>query len=322
MKKKIAILDTGYDSFEYEERLLTNAGYQLEIFPGKRHDRQGKIEFSKDKSGLLIRWTTIDDEFLSSTPNLKAIVRYGIGYDNIDLRAASVHNVLVSNVQGYAKNSVSDHAIGMMYASARALPLGQKTLRENYSAPPIPEVFEFHDRTLGIIGLGCIGGVLCQKVKPLFAKVLAADPYIDDKRFDLLGAKKVSLEILLAESDVISIHCNLTEETTGLIDKEKIKLMRRKPILINTARGPVINEDDLYECLQEGYLHSVGLDVFCDEPPLSNRDALLTHPRVIATGHYAWYSTQASVELQKRAADNLLLMLQGGIPDDCLNPVY
>lgn len=96
--------------------------------------------------------------------------------------------------------------------------------------------------------------------------------------------------------------------------------MTKKPILINTSRGPVINEDDLFEGLQNGKFHSVGLDVFCDEPPLANRDALLSHPQVIATGHYAWYSSASSVELQKRAADNLLHMLQGKIPEDCLNP--
>jgi D-3-phosphoglycerate dehydrogenase / 2-oxoglutarate reductase len=320
MKEKIAILDTGYDSFEYETQLFSKAGYQLEIFPGEHYDRQEKMRFSRDKSGLLIRWTTIDNEFLGHTPALRAIVRYGTGYNNIDLQAASRHNVRVSNVKGYARHSVSDHAISMIYACARALPQGQKTLYAKFSAPPVSDIFEFHDKTLGIIGLGCIGGTLCQKVKPLFARVLASDPYISDERFDLLGAKKVSLETLLAESDVISIHCNLTEETTNLIDAGKFKLMRRKPILINTARGPVVNEDDLYRSIQEGKLHSAGLDVFCDEPPLSNRDALLNHPRIIATGHYAWYSIQASLELQKRAADNLLMMLRGKVPDDCLNP--
>jgi len=319
MKEKIAVLDTGYESFEYEEKLFTNAGYQLEIFPGERHDRKGKIEFSKDKIGLFIRWTEVDDEFLQELPNIRAIVRYGVGYDNIDLDAVSRHAVRVSNVQGYAKNSVSDHAIAMMYACARALPNGQKVLREKYGVPPITEVFEFHDRTLGIIGLGNIGGTLCQKVKPLFANVLAADPYISDKRFFSLGATKVSLDELLSKSDIISIHCNLTDETTNLINADKMRLMVRKPILINTARGPIVHEDDLYESLCRGVFHSVGIDVYCDEPPLANRDAFLNHPQVIATGHYAWYSSQAAIELQKRAADNLLAMLQGRIPQDCLN---
>jgi phosphoglycerate dehydrogenase-like enzyme len=105
-----------------------------------------------------------------------------------------------------------------------------------------------------------------------------------------------------------------------LINRGTLEAMIKKPILINTSRGPVINEDDLYQAVKEERLHSVGLDVFHDEPPLQNRDDLIAHPRVISTGHYAWYSTSSAVELQKRAADNLLSMLKGKIPEDCLNP--
>ena len=145
MLKKVAVLDTGYDSFAYEEKLFTDAGYQFEIFPGARHDRYGKIQFANDAVGLLIRWTEINDEFLSTTPNLKAIVRYGVGYDNVDVDAVTRNNVKVSNVQGYANHSVSDHAIAMMYACSRALPRGQNSIREKYGAPPITQMFEFHD---------------------------------------------------------------------------------------------------------------------------------------------------------------------------------
>ena len=320
MSNRVVVLDKGYDSYAYEQKLFTDAGYAFEIFPGARDDREGKIRFSKDAIGLLVRWTEINEAFLLTAPQLKAIVRYGVGYDNIDMEAATRFNVKVSNVQGYANHAVSDHAIAMMYGCARALPRGQQSLKIDFLNPPIKQIIEFHDKTLGIIGLGRIGGTLCQKVRLLFKEVLASDPYIPDERFIHLGAVKTGLDDLLDQSDVISIHCNLTEETTGFIDAEKISLMRKKPILINTARGPVINEDDLFEGLQTGKLHSVGLDVYCDEPPLANREPLLSHPQVIATGHYAWYSTASSVELQRRAADNLLMMLQGQIPEDCLNP--
>ncbi|MBN2410212.1 hypothetical protein JXQ31_00885 [candidate division KSB1 bacterium] len=320
MLNRVAILDTGYDSYDYEQELFTDAGYRLEIFPGKRHDREGKKLFARDAVGLFVRWTEINDDFLGAALQVKAIVRYGVGYDNIDLNAATRHNVSVANVQGYANHSVSDHAIAMMYTCARALPAGQKSLKTKFAAPPIKQIFEFHDKTLGIIGLGRIGGALCRKVCPLFKTVLATDPYIPDERFVKLGAEKTGLDDLLRRSDVISIHCNLTEETTNLIHAARINLMQKKPILINTSRGPVLNEDDLFTALQAGKFHSIGMDVFCDEPPLANRDALISHPRVIATGHYAWYSTNASVELQKRAANNLLSMLDGHTPEDCLNP--
>lgn len=216
MSKRIVILDTGYDSFAYEQKLFTEAGYQFEIFPGARHDPKGKIFFSKDAVGLLIRWTEINENFLKFTPRLKAITRYGVGFDNIDIKAATRFKVKVSNVQDYANHSVSDHAIAMIYSCARALPAGQQILKNSYGLPPIKNILEFHDKIIGIIGLGRIGGTLCRKVRPLFKKVLAADPYIPDERFSSLGAVKTGLENLLNQSDVISIHCNLTEETMDL----------------------------------------------------------------------------------------------------------
>lgn len=319
MSQKIAILDTGYESYDYEKRLFEESGYELEIFSGERNDRAGKMAMAKDAVGALVRWTEINNEFLQRTPKLKAIVRYGVGYDNVDLEAATRQQVKVSNVQGYANHSVSDHALALIYACARGLPQGQKSVKQKFGKPPIQQILELHDKTLGIIGLGRIGGTLCQKAQPLFKKILASDPYISNERFNSLGASQTNLNDLLRESDVISVHCNLTEETRGLIDKDKMQLMRNGAIIINTARGPVINEDDLYATLQSGKLHSVGLDVYADEPPSTGQDPLLSHPQVIATGHYAWYSTKSIVELQKRATHNLLTMLQGGIPEDCLN---
>lgn len=320
MTPKVVVLDPGYESYGYEKKLFTEGGYRFEVFSGDRNDRTGRMAVAKEAEGLLIRWTPVDNEFLRALPRLRAVVRYGVGYDNVDLEAATRHHVKVANVQGYASHSVSDHAISMMYACARGLLQGQQLVKQRFGKPPIKQVIEFHDKTLGIIGLGRIGGTLCQKARSLFKTILACDPYIPDKRFVALGAVKSNLNDLLAESDVVSVHCNLTEETRNLIDGKKMEIMRKKPVLINTARGPVVNEDDLYQALMEDKLHSVGLDVYSEEPPLQNRDPLLEHPEVIATGHYAWYSTNSIVELQKRAADNLFMMLQGETPEDCLNP--
>jgi D-3-phosphoglycerate dehydrogenase len=316
---KIAVIDSGYDSYVYEEELFTEAGYEIEIFPGKRHEREGKKQLAKEAKGLFVRWTEINDDFLQAIPQLRAIVRYGVGYDNVDVESATRHHVRVANVQGYANHAVSDHAIMLIYACARALPQAEESLKVNFTKPPIIDIPEIHTLTLGIIGLGRIGGALCTKAKPLFNEIRAYDPYISDKRFKNLGAKKSSLEELAINSDVISLHCNLTEETTNLINNQIIGFMKKQPILINTSRGPVVNEDDLLYALKEGLLHSAGLDVFREEPPKKS-DELFNQHRVITTGHYAWYSTKSAEELQKRAADNLLSMLRGHIPEDCLNP--
>jgi len=318
-KKRVVVIDTGYDSFDQEEEILGRAGYTLDVFPGDRLDAAGKVAFARGAKGLLVRWTTVDGPFLDVVPTLKAIVRYGVGYDNIDVEAAAARGIPVCNVQGYANHSVSDHALALILACVRSLRLGMEQLRPKYAAPPDTHMPELHEMMLGIVGLGRIGGALCTKARGLFRRVLACDPYISDARFAELGAEACSLDALLTASDVVSLHCNLTDETHHLINGSTLDRMRMNAVLINTSRGPVVDEDALTAALETGKVFAAGIDVFEDEPPRSNRDALLAHPRVVATGHYAWYSNRASCELQKRAALNLAAMLRGELPDDCLN---
>ncbi|MCK5278617.1 MAG: hypothetical protein KAK04_08765 [Cyclobacteriaceae bacterium] len=317
---KIKVLDTGYDSFSYEQKLFETNGYEFELFPGEKGDVDGKIAFASDADGLLIRWTVIDEQFLSAMKKLKAIVRYGVGYENIDLDAVNNTDVKVANVQGYGNHAVSDHALALMYACNRMLPQGQKEVKTKFGEPPEKRILEFHECTLGIIGLGRIGGTLCQKVVHLFHKVVACDPYISASRFRELEAESVSLEELMRNSDVISMHCNLTEETKGLLNDRMFAMADSCPIIINTARGPIIDQDSLLKALDNHQIFRAGIDVFNTELAHELPDELLKHPSIISTGHYAWYSARSHRELQKRAADNLLALLQGDIPEDCLNP--
>ena len=317
---RVAVLDTGYESFAYEEQLLSRNGYQFDVWPGENGDVEGKIRFAAGSDGLFIRWTEVDARFLEQLPGLRAIVRYGVGFENIDVDAVTRAGVKVCNVQNYGNHAVSDHALALMYACARGLVRGEKSIRESFGAPPFRPIVEFHDKTIGIVGLGRIGGTLCGKVSHLFSRVLANDPYIEAARFLDLGAEKVAFDELCSLSDVISIHCNHTKETAGLFDREVFSKMVRHPIFINTARGPIVDDTDLIAALDGEQIHSAGIDVYDTELADELPERLIEHPRAITTGHYAWYSERSHVELQRRAADNLLSMLQGGTPDDCLNP--
>lgn len=320
MEKRVVVLDAGYGSYEPEEAVLQREGYSLEVYPGEPNDRHAKFAFGRGAAGAFIRGTEFDAEAFDAVPSVRYLVRYGVGYDNVDLGAASQRGVLVANVQGYANHSVSDHALAMIFACVRALPLASRDIRDRFGAPPRPYLPEIKDLTLGIVGLGRIGGTLCAKARSLFKGVWATDPYVPLERFAALSARPCDLDTLLSESDVISIHCNLSGETRLMFDAPVLARMRHNAILINTARGPIVDEEALLEVLERGRLHAAGLDVFRDEPPLSNRDALLAHPHVIATGHYAWFSNAAGLELQRRAAENMAAMLRGEIPEDCLNP--
>jgi len=317
---KIAIIDSGYDSYAFEKQLFEENGFQLSIFPGYDGERTEKIEFAKEAEGILVRHTIIDAEFLSSVKNLKAIVRLGVGYDNIDVGACTEFGVKVANVQGYANHSVSDHVLALLFSCSRGLWDTRRQVLNGFSAPPVADIFEMHDKTLGIVGLGRIGSELCRKARTLFNRVIASDPYKPESHFKKLGAINTSLDELLKESHIISLNCNLTDETRHLLNYSAFRKMKNRPVIINTSRGPVIDEPSLSDALEKNLIHSAGIDVYENEPTTEAQSKIIDHPRTICTGHYAWYSDASALELQKRAARNLLNFLQGNLVEDCLNP--
>jgi D-3-phosphoglycerate dehydrogenase len=319
MTKKIAIIDTGYNDYAFEKDLLYSNGYDLQLFEGDKEDVDGRIALSKDAEAIFVRWTKINDTFLSKCPCLKVIVRYGAGYENIDLDAASRAGVKVANVGGYGNHSVSDHALSLIYACSRGLFQGVQSLQTNFGKPPFARVLELHRKTLGIIGMGRIGGTLATKAVHLFNNIRAYDPYIPDSRFTDLGVQKASFDALLRNSDVISLHCNLTNETRNMIHELAFEKMDKSPIIVNTSRGPVIESKALLNALNSGKVFMAGLDVFDSELPGEIPEEILTHPRIISTGHYAWYSENSIAELQKRAAQNMVALLEGKKIEDLLN---
>jgi D-3-phosphoglycerate dehydrogenase len=317
---RIAILDRGYASYDYEKDRFAAHGHELDIYPGDQGDLDAKISFSQDAEGILVRGTLLDERFFNKASRLRAVVRYGVGYDNVDLEAATRRGIRVANVQGYATQSVSDHALALIYACIRGLPAGQDKVISSFLKPPSTELFELHNKTLGIIGLGRIGSALSRKCEPLFKRILAVDPYIPDGDFTISGAIKSDLDTLFRDCHVISLHCNLTDETRHMVDRRAFRKMELRPVIINTARGEVMDQPALLNALAEDIVHSAGIDVYEHEPPGQHETALFSHPRIIATGHYAWYSETSMTELQKRATENMIALLKGEEIEDCLNP--
>jgi len=316
---EIVILDSGYKSYEYEKSLFKENNFSLKVHPSYKGERTEKIDFAKNAYGILVRHTKIDNYFLSKMNNLKAVVRYGVGYDNIDVDACTQFGVKVANVQGYASHSVSDHALALILNCSRGMWNTKNQIIHQFAAPPVEDIFELHDKTLGIIGLGRIGSELSKKAAPLFQQIIASDPYKSKEYFSSLSVKKVNLNEVLENSDVISLNCNLTEETTHILNASAFSQMNNKPVIINTSRGETVDEIALLEALNGSKIHSAGLDVYENEPTTKNQQKLIDHPRTICTGHYAWYSDRAAKELQKRAAQNLFELLRGNEIEDALN---
>lgn len=316
---KVVILDSGYKSYQFEKNLFEANGFELKIYPTYEGEKAEKMAFARDAQGILVRHTRIDEEFLGHCKNLKAVVRYGVGYDNIDIDACTMHGVKVANVQGYANHAVSEHALALIFSCTRALWNPANQITQKFAAPPVEDIFELHDKTLGIIGLGRIGSTLAKKAASLFKEIIAADPYQSQKYCNRFSVRQTPLKELLETAEIISIHCNLTTETRHILNMAAFTTMQKRPVIINTSRGETIDEKALLTALNSNLIHSAGLDVFENEPTTGAQESIIQHPRTICTGHYAWYSDYAAIELQKRAAQNLFNFLTGKEVEDSLN---
>jgi D-3-phosphoglycerate dehydrogenase / 2-oxoglutarate reductase len=279
-------------------------------------------------SGPVQPWT---GQVIRALENCRIIASLGIGYDRIDLDAATEKCIVVTNVPDYCIDEVSTHAISLMLALNRRLLVMDRAVRGsavNFVPPNrssvegvIRPVFRLQDQVLGIVGLGRIGTATALKARGLGMKVIAHDPYVWDAVMRSHGVEPVDLNLLLETADMISIHCSLTEQTRNMIDARAIARMKPSVYLINTARGEVVDEAALIRALGDGRIGGAGLDV-TDHDPLPEDDPLRTAPNTILTGHAAWYSTRADSadEFWQKAMAQVALALQGHWPSYPVNP--
>ena len=248
---------------------------------------------------------------------LRGIVKYGVGVDNIDLRAAKERGIPVANCPDYGSGTVADHAFALLIALARRLTLQDADFRRNGWYWPDERYcgVDLEGKTLGIIGLGRIGRKMARRAAGFEMRVVAYDPYVDVNSVDVDGCdlRFVSLEELLASSDFVSVHCTLTPETRQLLGERQLRAMKPSAFLIDVSRGAIIDESALVRGLQEGWIAGAGLDVFPDEP-LADQHPLLSLPNVILTPHLAWYTWEAAARQSQQAVDAVLDILAGRRP--------
>jgi D-3-phosphoglycerate dehydrogenase / 2-oxoglutarate reductase len=265
----------------------------------------------------------IDGEIMDRAPSLKLIARTGVGYDTVSIPDATARGIPVTYTPGAMTKSVAEHAMSLIFSAFKKLAYWQNSLKnDDWNARYREKSRDLEQSTLGIVGYGRIGRHLRMICKPLEMKVLAADPYIDHSRYLKDDVTFTDLEGVLRGSDVISLHVPLNEETTGLINRENIKLITPGTTLINTSRGRVIESlDILYQALEDGLLGAAGLDVYPDEPP-GNTHPIFTHPRAILTGHVAARSPLSQKRILLTMLKEVLAILDGKSPDptNIVNP--
>jgi len=250
---------------------------------------------------------------LSELKPCKIIVRYGVGVDTVDLAAAAERGIVVSNVPDYGTEEVADHALAMMLCLTRKVAAANAFVkRGEWDFHLIKPVHRHRGQTIGIVGIGRIGAAMAHRTHALGMKVIAHDPKVSADELPHY-VTLVSLEELMAQSDVVSVHCPLQDSTRNLIDENMLRLMKPSAYLVNTARGSIVDEVALEKMLDENRIAGAAMDVLAREPGAMNHP-LFKHENFLCTPHMAWHSDESAQELKRKAAEEIRRGLLGEAP--------
>lgn len=310
-KYTVCVSDERHASYEVERELLETIGAELKLC---RCETAGDIAVQcADADAVLLDLAPMTAEAVAGLKKCKVISRYGVGFENVDLAAATAAGIQVCNVPDYCMEDVSDHALALMLTCLRHVPMRDRAIRNgawNLQAPS----FRLRDKTLGVIGAGRIAQALIRKVSGFGLKeVVAYDPYLDEAFLAGLGVRKVELDELLAVSDFVSLHLHANEETKGIIGRETLSKMKPTAILINVSRGPLVDDEALLEALRGHRLLAAGLDTHNHEP-LGTESPFCALDNVVLTDHTAYSTAEGVLELKTKAARNIIEVLTGKIP--------
>ena len=314
----VIITDHGFPGIELQRNVIETAGFTLEEIKPNCKTEQDVIQKCAEADALLVQWAPITRRVLEALPGVRGIVRYGVGVDNIDIQGARELGRMVSNVPHYCQDEVSDHAIAMILSLARRIPHDHSQVREGkWGITPFLPIAACSDLTLGFIAFGSIARKASEKVKPFRFRQIAFDPVASADSIAKYGVEPVDRDTLIRTADIISLHCPLLPETHQMINAKAIAQMKWGVLLVNTARGALVNEADLVTALKAGKIAGAGLDVF-EKEPLPADSPLRGLPNVILTSHAAAVSTRARERLQIQAAEAARDILLGNRPAGAL----
>ncbi len=301
---------------------LLERNHELEINPYDRVlSKQEIIKGLKNKDGLVCLLTdVIDKEVINSEPKLKIISNYAVGYDNIDVKTATKRKIIVTNTPNVLTDTTAEMAWALLFSVARRIVEADKFTRQGKFKGWAPLLMHGRDitaKTLGVIGTGRIGTAFALKSKGFKMNVLYYDNLRNRKLEDELSAKKVELDRLLKESDFISVHLPYLHDTHHLISERQLKMMGKTTILINTSRGPIVDEQALVKALKNNWIFGAGLDVYEHEPEINKE--LLKLENVVLQPHSASATAETRTKMAIIVAENMINGLKGKIPPNCIN---
>jgi D-3-phosphoglycerate dehydrogenase len=308
----IAVTDSPFPSLDPARAALRRVDPELRM--AKSASADDILAVAREADAVLVTYAKLPGELLQQLGRCKVIGRFGLGVDNIDIPAAARLGIVVTYVPDYCLREVSDHAMALLLALARKIPFSNRLVQSGrWEVPPIVPLRRLDGQVLGLVGFGNIPQTLAPKAKAFGFKVITHDPYVPAEVTTALGVENTSFEDLLARSDFVSVHAPLLPATRGLINAAAFARMKKGAYLVNTARGPLVDEAALVAALDSGHLGGAALDVVAVEP-LPQDSPLLGRDNVIVTPHTAFYSVEALEELQTKCASDVARVLSGEKP--------
>jgi len=316
-KYKVFMTDKTWPDLELEKKILTSVDAELVLSKG---GAPGEIcREGSDCDVLMVLFTPMNQENLEMFSKCRALIRMGIGFNTVDMETATKKGIMVANVPDYCQDEVADHTIALFLEITRKVGMLDRQVKSGGwdmdIANPVPRL---QGKVFGLLGCG-IGLRTGRRAAAFGMKIAGYDPFLPEEVFeDENILRYTDLRQFLSEADVLSLHIPLTEETRGIINEETLGYMKRSAYLVNSSRGPLIDEDALFRALEEGMLAGAALDVLCEEPPKS-LPKLTKAPNIIITPHAAWNSTEAIPELRVKAAEEVVRVLTEGRPRNLIN---
>ena len=308
-KLRVLLTDHGYPSLQLLESILTPAG--AELVAAQCKTPEDVIAAGRDMDALLVTWAPITAAVSTALTRCKVIVRCGIGVDNVDLAAAKARGIPVCNVPDYGVREVAEHALALALALVRQLPQIDHRLRGGtWTLTPDRPMPALHASTFATAGFGRIARTAHEMMRGFGCARIAYDPYVDAAAMAAAGVEKVELDALFARADILSLHLPLTPETKHLVNAARLARMKKTAILVNTARGPLVDTVALAAALKAGTIASAGVDVY-EKEPIEMDHPLFGAPHALLTSHVAWYSESSIPRLQQLAAEEAVRGLRG-----------
>lgn len=316
---RVLIIDNVFSGYGPEEETLGRFGAEVVTSTGSE---ENFAELIASADGLIVNLAKIGADLIDRMGRCKVISRYGVGYDNVDIDAASKAGIWVANVPDYATEDVSDHAVALLLACIRKIAFRDARIREgSWNIMERQQSRRTKGKVMGILGFGNIGGATARKLSGFgFDRMLVCDPYINHGVIKGAGAEPVDLDRILEQSDYLSVHVPLNDETRHIINTDALAAMKKNAILINTARGGVVDTNAVIDALKSGEIQYAGLDVH-EQEPLPAQSPLFDLDNVVLSDHCAWYTEDSLIELKSRAAENVVAVLSGKRPANPVNEV-